>query len=510
MTRPSESKSPSSELMERARLTLQAIQFRERAATYKAAAATLRAAMLHAEGGNPKRLQEWLEQESHQFDYELGVLRPESLPDVSQEPPFQTIVSTRFDQPHIEHEPVLSESSFADAPCSPWERMEKAAIARLNGRQTGPSLKEAEFHSYPNLAPATKADVLIQPKARMVASEWESIVPDRLKVLIEGIKHDASNTTTKRWWKVPHVWVSLVAHTILVVCLALFAISAAKEPAVLSIVSSNVEAENVLMETPMESFTELNRFPESVQTAPTLASDELHTKVSIEDVSILRDLTTSTQHYVPQTIASSVTEAAQSAIAGSKMLACAEFFGAKATGNTFVYIVDSSPSMRRDGAFEAARKEIVRSLMSMKQKQRYFVSFFGREIDPMVFEFGVIERYPVYANPENLTKTIDWLGRVQVQKEGLPPNNALTEAIAMQPDGIFLLFDGDTKVDVAKHLRRVNRTDDIISAGLPKVPLHVIHFYQEEFQVQMRQVASENGGTYRFIPRPERPSKGNR
>ena len=195
---------------------------------------------------------------------------------------------------------------------------------------------------------------------------------------------------------------------------------------------------------------------------------------------------------------------------GSKMLTGAEFFGVKATGNTFVYLVDSSPSMRRDGAFEAARNEIVRSLSSMKPKQRYFISFFGKEIDPMVFESGVVEKYPVYAKPENLTKTIDWLSRVQVQKDGLPPNNALTEAIAMQPDGIFLLFDGDTKVDVAKYLRRVNRSDDILTAGMPKVPIHVVHFFQDEFQKQMRQVAEENGGTYRFVPRPERPSKGNR
>ena len=80
----------------------------------------------------------------------------------------------------------------------------------------------------------------------------------------------------------------------------------------------------------------------------------------------------------------------------------------------------------------------------------------------------------------------------------------------MQPDGIFLLFDGDTKVDVAKFLRRENRTDDILSAGAPKVAIHVIHFFQDEFQKQMKQVAEENGGTYRFVPRPERPSNKKR
>ena len=210
---------------------------------------------------------------------------------------------------------------------------------------------------------------------------------------------------------------------------------------------------------------------------------------------------------VSSAVTSSASDSAHATMTGSKMLAGADFFGVKATGNTFVYIVDSSPSMRRDGAFEAARKEIVRSLSSMKPKQRYFISFFGKEIEPMVFELGIAERYPVYAKPENVTKTIDWLSRVQIQREGLPPNNALAEAIGMQPDAIFLLFDGDTKVDVAKFLRRVNRTDDILTAGQPKVPIHVVHFFQDEFQKQMKLVAAENGGTYRFVPRPERRSK---
>ena len=125
----------------------------------------------------------------------------------------------------------------------------------------------------------------------------------------------------------------------------------------------------------------------------------------------------------------------------------------------------------------------------------------------MVLETGLVEKYPIYAKPENLTKTIDWLSLVRIQKEGLSPNHALEGAIGMQPDGIFLLFDGDTKVDVAKFLRRVNRTDDILNFGTPKVPIHVVHFYQDEFQKQMRQVAEENGGTYRFVPRPERPNK---
>ncbi|MEQ1830780.1 MAG: hypothetical protein ABL921_32820, partial [Pirellula sp.] len=87
---------------------------------------------------------------------------------------------------------------------------------------------------------------------------------------------------------------------------------------------------------------------------------------------------------------------------------------------------------------------------------------------------------------------------------------ALANAIQMQPDGIFLLFDGDTKVDVAKFLRKTNRTDDVLSGDSPKVPIHVVHFFQDEYQRQMKQIATENAGTYRFVPPPQRPPKGAR
>ena len=292
--------------------------------------------------------------------------------------------------------------------------------------------------------------------------------------------------------------------------MSVVAITVSQEPKLLSIVSASVESENVLLETPMEMISELETTSELMQSTSLAILSDLVTEVSLPNLSIERGSHPSPPPTVSSAVKGSGADSAQASMMGSKMLTGAEFFGVKATGNTFVYIVDSSPSMRRDGAFEAARKEIVRSLSSMKPKQRYFISFFGKEIDPMVFESGVIERYPVYAKPENLIKTIDWLSRVQVQKEGLPPNNALAEAIGMQPDGIFLLFDGDTKVDVAKYLRRVNRSDDILSAGMPKVPIHVVHFFQDEFQKQMKQVAGENGGTYRFVSRPERPAKGNR
>ncbi len=489
MTRPSHSQPSSQELLERGRLTLKAIQYHERASRYQAAAASLQAAMVQAENGNVDTLQEWLELEAHQFKGGLDLLNLEDQEFSTSKPEIPTR-SIRIDQPvvAVDLARVGSEDGSirheSDREEFPWARMEKAAEGRLSAATT-------EDQAVSESPVGIDCDIAFNKSQAVFESQ-------------------ANSHTSKLWWKAPHIWVSLFVHITLLVCLSIVVVRASQKPKLLSIVSASVEAENVLLETPLEMISELETISELMQSTSLPSLSALVTEVSLPNVSI----ETSSHGLLPPTVSSAVkgsaSDSAQASMMGSKMLAGAEFFGVKATGNTFVYIVDSSPSMRRDGAFEAARKEIVRSLSSMKPKQRYFISFFGKEIDPMVFESGVIERYPVYAKPENLTKTIDWLSRVQVQKEGLPPNNALAEAIGMQPDGIFLLFDGDTKVDVAKYLRRVNRSDDILSPGMPKVPIHVVHFFQDEFQKQMRQVAGENGGTYRFVPRPERPAKGNR
>jgi len=496
--------------------------------------------MVQAENGNTKELHEWLESDSHQFKSDMDLVSQADLErrTLDTEMPIRSI---RIDQPNSATQIVDSaEPSNTDPPSETapfdetdhikvvaqpadppignsepcWARMEQAANERLGAARSDVAI-ETKTHAAKSPIVAARVD---SPEANELYKALEvgidlaeSIeLPYELRISLDDIEFEHDSHHSGRRWKAPHVWVSVFVHVVLIICLSIIAITVAQEPKLLSIVSASVEAENIILETPMEAISELETISEPLQSTSLpnlsdLVAEDLLAAVPIETGSSPSPLPS-----VSSAVATSASDSAQASMTGSKMLVGAEFFGVKATGNTFVYIVDSSPSMRRDGAFEAARKEIVRSLSSMKPKQRYFISFFGKEIDPMVFELGVAERYPIYAKPENVTKTIDWLNRVQIQKDGLPPNNALAEAIGMQPDAIFLLFDGDTKVDVAKFLRRVNRTDDILSAGMPKVPIHVVHFFQDEFQKQMRMVAAENGGTYRFVPRPERTSKKSR
>jgi len=489
----------SEELLERGRLTLRAIQYREQAALYRAEATSLQAAMVQAENGDVTSLEQWLDLKSGQF---FDGVEPMISPAMSSRVSSSRATLAASNPLSLEGQDLrLRVDAIAPVetpkPCvkrSPWERMEQAALARLGAEKLGAEELSAEELSADGDFAQPSVEEIVEPLA----------ISESLRKALEVVDRQSPNGNRRPWWRAAHVWVSLLLHVGIVLGLSSIIISAVTKPQILSIVSAAVEADNVLTEAPMEMISELEETSDAAPSTPNLNMSDMVTDIALPSLRVDVGTSPIKESSASSSVLGAASEMAH-AMSGSKMVAGAEFFGVKATGNTFVYIVDSSPSMRRDGAFEKAKQEMMRSLTSMKPKQRYFISFFGKEIDPMTSKSGAVEKFPVYAKPENISQTIDWMRQVQVQKEGWPPNEALAQAIAMQPDGIFLLFDGDTKVDVAKFLRRENRTDDILSAGAPKVAIHVIHFFQDEFQKQMKQVAEENGGTYRFVPRPERP-----
>jgi hypothetical protein len=474
------------ELLEQGRFALQAIRYREQIARYQAEASQLQAAILLAEHGDPNALELWLKRNAEGLEllechYDLDRNSRDSIhSSTSQRSALkEPMAGHRSDpaQPLLgPHTPIASR----------WAKMEQAAMSRLKQRRAASE-------------PALQADDSLD-----LLSNELTAMPDPFPSIDQHTSSDSSDH--KRWWVAPHIVVSAAIHLIAVFALSFVLLSAVMKPEKLAIVAATIESEEVLMELPMEMVGELDNLETDLNTESVEPSlSELHSEFL--PASIAREEVVSSAN---SPTVSSIVESSSSASAmvmGDKMGSGVEFFGVKATGSNFFYLVDNSPSMRRDGAFDAAKQELIRSLASMKSKQRYYISFFGKEIESMQHGAEEAEKYAVYAIPENLSKTIEWLGKVLVQKDGWPPNDALAKAIEMQPDAIFLLFDGDTKVDVAKFLRTKNRSDDFLSVGSPKVPIHVVHFFNGEFQKQMKQISDENGGTYRFVPRPNGSSK---
>jgi len=499
-------------------------EYQEKAALFHAAANALQMAIAEARTGDSTMLQEWLENHDHLLvgssefslsgkegveleNRSLGAISKQTLEalvdqnirinlPMTENESIADVETTRIDESRLVAAPFANEAStekistetpsavkphMDEVGISPWHSMEKSAIRRMEARQI-------EQRTSPMIAvPRSDAEESVEEEYRVDTSTLEA-------------KGNREQSAWRRF-AAPHVWISLLVHVLAVPILGYIVVSQVVREKKLAIVSATVESNEVLTETALE----MPSMMEAEDLSPPAADPIEPTLPSDLSLPTLEPIGPS-----PGAVASSSKSLAQALESGkgtppsNKLVMGAEFFGVKATGNTFVYIVDCSPSMKKDGAFEAAKQEIARSLMSMKPTQRFHLMFFGKEIESLCIEPGKVEEYPIYATPANVQKAIEWLGRSSIQKEGWPPNDSLDKAIDMQPDGIFMLFDGDTRSDVAKHLSKVNRTADILSDPGPKVPVHVVHFFQEEFASAMRKVANENAGTYRFVARPER------
>lgn len=192
-----------------------------------------------------------------------------------------------------------------------------------------------------------------------------------------------------------------------------------------------------------------------------------------------------------------------SSAAAQLMQSNATFYGAAASGNCFCYVIDGSGSMR-NGPWDAAKLELLKSLATLKEKQRFYIIFFNRELSAIPLP-GEQTPAPaaLYATHENLTHTRRWLDTLHIDA-GAPPNDALSLAIDKEPDAIYLLTDGVTTVDVPKFLRDKNRISDLIAGEQVRVPIHTIAFYSLAGQALLKQVAAENQGQFIYVPAPRR------
>ncbi len=210
---------------------------------------------------------------------------------------------------------------------------------------------------------------------------------------------------------------------------------------------------------------------------------------------------------VGSTIAAAISEATSQSSAGARSGGVpslgGKFFGVGTGGNYFCYVVDRSGSMR-GGAWESAKGELVRSLKSLKATQKFYIIFFADEFEALP-EPGSDQPAStgLYATPENIEHARQWIQSVQLNRGG-PPNEALAWAIDREPDAIYLLTDGVTKVDVCGYLRKANRLEDIVSGPQVRVPIHAIAYHSLEGQQLMRQLAKENQGQFIYVPKPKK------
>lgn len=157
------------------------------------------------------------------------------------------------------------------------------------------------------------------------------------------------------------------------------------------------------------------------------------------------------------------------------------FFGIRARGQFFIYVLDGSGSMIDEDRFPRATIELRRSVFALRPPQRFEVIFYNDLPVPMLG--GPIPRP---ADLKSKTALLQWL-RTMDPEGGTVPLPALAQAMALSPDAIFFLSDGALPEETVESVTKLNRG---------KVPIHCIDLAGGLGGDQLRRIATANGGSY--------------
>jgi hypothetical protein len=161
------------------------------------------------------------------------------------------------------------------------------------------------------------------------------------------------------------------------------------------------------------------------------------------------------------------------------------FFGVRARGLFFVYVVDCSGSMIDDDRLPRATIELRRSVMALQAPQRFEVIFYNTESIPM--PGGPIPRS---ADLQSKNLMLSWL-RLIDPDGGTDPRPAMRQALALHPDAVFLLSDGAFPEGAVDQITKLNAQ---------RVPIHTVDLAGGLAGDHLKRIARENGGTYASRP----------
>lgn len=180
----------------------------------------------------------------------------------------------------------------------------------------------------------------------------------------------------------------------------------------------------------------------------------------------------------------------------------AEFFGVKAKGKSFIFVVDASNSMKR-GKFDAAKRELMAAIKRLKPEQSFYVVFFNHAAHRM-FDDKDPELRPIRASPTNIGKLERWMSGVELAL-GTSPLEAVQFALSRHPDAIYILSDGKftDRGRTVDWLKEHNIIDDPVAGYGPKVVIHTLGFYSRDGEETLAEIAKRYRGTYRFVPKGE-------
>lgn len=171
-------------------------------------------------------------------------------------------------------------------------------------------------------------------------------------------------------------------------------------------------------------------------------------------------------------------------------------FGISGSGSRFVYVFDRSDSMNGFGGkpLRAAKAELIRSLRSMTDRQRFQIIFYNDKPTPFKISgmpLQLVAGEEAYvARAERYVNSISAFG-------GTEHEAALKMALRMSPDVIFFMTDARIpRLSVAELREIKNRADSVGTT------IHAIEFGPDPVASPdsfLRELAAQNNGEYRYV-----------
>lgn len=175
------------------------------------------------------------------------------------------------------------------------------------------------------------------------------------------------------------------------------------------------------------------------------------------------------------------------------------FFGTRAKGKSFVFIVDCSGSMTTPTTipqprqpfttrFLRARQELLSSLGQLTEDQRFYVIFYNHQTFPMLYPTPIQNMAP--ATKDHMDLAQGWIQNV-VPGGGTDPRDAFRLALALRPEVIFFLTDGI----IPRATRNVAKENN-----KSRTKIHTVAFGLPDNQETLIGIARDNQGRFRFVP----------
>ena len=159
------------------------------------------------------------------------------------------------------------------------------------------------------------------------------------------------------------------------------------------------------------------------------------------------------------------------------------FFGLKARGSKFIYVVDCSGSMNGRKLL-AAKAELYRSINAYKSSMQFYIIFYNS--NPNAMPGGEL----VSASDANKRKAFNWVEHISAES-GTNPAPAILAALELKPDAIWLLSDGLFSQQACDVIQQANADSSI--------QIHTIAFHDNHGEAPLKRIAQENRGKYRFV-----------